>query len=80
MVSTAVAVSSKAGKTSLEDKQIMGKFLNYCPVISVSGSEMEEYTARKLLQQLKKAYAEKVVKNGFDDKNLYSDELLKYKQ
>lgn len=77
MVSTAVAVSSKAGKTSLEDKQIMGKFLNYCPVISVSGSEMEEYTARKLLQQLKKAYAEKVVKNGFDDKNLYSDELLK---
>ena len=30
-----------------------------------------------LLQQLKKAYAEKVVYNGFDDVNLYNDELLK---
>ena len=32
---------------------------------------------RQLLQQLKRAYAERVVKNGFDDNNLYNDELLK---
>ncbi len=77
MVSRAVSVSSKAGKTKIGDKQIMGKFLNYCPVISVSGSQMQEYSATKLLQQLKKAYAEKVVRNGFDDTNLYNDELFK---
>lgn len=77
MVSQAVSVSSKAGKTKIGDKQIMGKFLNYCPVIAVSGSQMQEYSATKLLQQLKKAYAEKVVRNGFDDTNLYNDELFK---
>lgn len=77
MVSEAVSVSSKAGKTNNEDKIILGKFLNYCPVISITGSQMKEYSTSKLLQQLKKAYAERVVKNGFDDKNLYNDELLK---
>lgn len=77
MVSNAVSISTKAGKTKIGDAAIIGKFLNYCPVISVSGSEMKEYSAKKLLQQLKKAYADKVVRNGFDDSNLYNDELFK---
>ena len=38
---------------------------------------MKEYKVDRMLQQLKKAYAEKVVKNGFDDTNLYNDELFK---
>lgn len=77
MVSEAVSVSNKAGKTDAGDKKILGKFLNYCPVISISGSQMKEYKADRLLQELKKAYADKVVRNGFDDSNLYNDELLK---
>ena len=56
------------------------KFLNYCPVISIAGSKMQEYKADKLLQQLKKAYADKVVRNGFDDSNLYNDELFKLQE
>lgn len=77
MVASAVSVSAKAGKTSQSDKAAMGKFLNFCPVISIAGSQMKEYSAPQLLQQLKKAYADKVVRNGFDDTNLYNDELLK---
>lgn len=77
MVSEAVSISSKAGKTTDGDKVILGKFLNYCPVISITGSQMKEYKANRLLQQLKKAYADRVVRNGFDDSNLYNDELLK---
>lgn len=77
MVSSAVSISTKAGKTKIGDQKVLGKFLNYCPVISVSGSEMRAYSAVKLLQQLKRAYADKVVRNGFDDTNLYNDELLK---
>lgn len=80
MISSAVQVSSRAGKTTDSDKQIMGKFLNYCPVISVSGSEMKEYSANRLLQQLKRAYADRVVRNGFDDTNLYNDNLFKLDQ
>lgn len=79
MVSCAVMVSSKAGKTKASDKKIIGKFLNYCPVISITGSQMKEFSAQGLLQQLKRAYAEKVVKNGFDDINLYNDELFRLK-
>lgn len=77
MVSSAVSVSARAGKTKTGDAATMGRFLNYCPVIAVSGSEMKEYSATRLLQQLKKAYADKVVRNGFDDSNLYNDELFK---
>lgn len=77
VVAEAVALSTKAGKATESDKVIMGEFLNYCPVISVSGTEMKQYDTNKLLQQLKRAYAERAVQNGFDDANLYNDELLK---
>ena len=55
----------------------MGEFLNYCPVIAIDGTNMREYSTNRLLQQLKKAYADRAVSNGFDDNNLYNDELLK---
>lgn len=77
MVAEASQVAAKVGKTSSEDRVLMGKFLNFCPVIAVQGSKMEEYKVSTLLQQLKKAYTDSVVKNGFDDKHLYNDNLLK---
>lgn len=77
MVANAVAVSGRAGKTTGGDKIALGKFLNYCPVISISGSKMQEYSTNRLLQQLKKAYAERAVQTGFDDVSIYNDELLK---
>ena len=77
MVSEAVSVSSKAGKNKEGDKKVLGDFLNFCPVIAISGSIMTEYKADRLLQELKKAYADKVARNGFDDTRLYNDELLK---
>ena len=55
----------------------MGEFLNFCPVIALSGTGMKTYDTNKLLQQLKRAYAERAVQNGFDDNNLYNDELTK---
>lgn len=77
MIAESAALSIKAGKATESDKKIMGEFLNYCPVISVDGTKMKQYDTNKLLQQLKRAYAERAVKNGFDDTNLYNDELLK---
>ena len=38
---------------------------------------MIHYDENMLLEQLKKAYADKVLKSGFDNVNLYNDELLK---
>ena len=77
MIAESAAISAKAGKTDDNDRRILGEFLNFCPIIAVEGSEMKEYDTKKLLQQLKRAYAERAVQNGFDDTNLYNDLLLK---
>ena len=76
MVAEAGRLSTKTGKTD-NDRKIMGEFLNFCPVISVDGSSMQPYNVDRLLQQLKKAYTDRVVRNGFDDKHIYNDNLLK---
>ncbi len=76
MVAEAGKLSTKTGKTS-NDRRIMGEFLNFCPVISVDGSSMQPYNVDRLLQQLKKAYTDRVVRNGFDDRHIYNDNLLK---
>ena len=70
-------ISAKAGKTSQTDRKIMGDFLNFCPVISIEGSCMDKFDVPRMLEQLKKVYVERVVRNGFEDNSLYNDELLK---
>lgn len=70
-------ISAKAGKTSQTDRKIMGDFLNFCPVISIEGSRMDKFDVPRMLEQLKKVYVERVVRNGFEDNSLYNDELLK---
>lgn len=70
-------VSAKAGKQTEEDRRILGDFLNFCPIISIDGSQMKPYDVKKMMSQLKKAQIEKVVQCGFEDGALYNDELLK---
>lgn len=76
MVAEAGHLSSKTGNVS-NDRVLMREFLNFCPVVSIDGSEMKPYNVDGLLQQLKKAYTDRVVKNGFDDRHIYNDNLLK---
>ncbi len=70
-------VSSKAGKTSESDRQILGEFLNFCPVISFHGSQMSPIDVPSMMQQLKRVYVERVVSNGFEDHYLYNDKLMR---
>lgn len=70
-------VSHKAGKTTDAQREALNDFLNFCPVIGMEGSVMKPYDANKMMEQLKKAYVERVVRNGFEDGYLYTDELLK---
>ena len=70
-------VSAKAGKQTEEDRRILGDFLNFCPIISIDGSQMKPYDVNKMMGQLKKAQIERVVQCGFEDGALYNDELLK---
>lgn len=77
MVADAVTLNTKVGKTKVDDKNRLGEFLNFCPVIGIAGSTMKPYKVNSLLQQLKSAYAERAVTKGFDDTSIYNDELLK---
>ncbi len=69
-------ISAKAGTTSDDDRAVMGEFINFCPVISIDGTNMQPYDVDGMLQQLKRVYTDKVVRNGFDDIHIYNDKLL----
>ncbi len=78
VIAETAKISSKAGKTTKEDREIMGEFLNFCPIIAVDGSRMKTYNVEGMLAQLKKVYIDRVVSNGFEDKFLYNnDQLMK---
>lgn len=55
----------------------MGEFINFCPIISIEGSQMNRFDVPRMLEQLKRVYVERVVRNGFEDSSLYNDELMK---
>lgn len=78
VIAEAAKISSKAGTTTSGDRESMGEFLNFCPIISVDGSRMAAYNVEGMLEQLKKVYVERVVRNGFEDGYLYNnDQLMK---
>ncbi len=78
VIAETAKMSAKAGKTTDQDRKIMGEFLNFCPIISAEGTQMKEYNVNSMLEQLKKVYIERVVNNGFEDSNLYNnDQLMK---
>ena len=76
MIAQSVQLSQK-GMGNQDAQKRLGAFLNFCLVISISSSSMVVYKVNDLLQQLKKAYVERVVNSGFEDSKLYNDELLK---
>jgi len=76
VIAETAKVSAKAGKTTGEDRKIMGEFLNFCPIIAFDGSRMSDYDVNGMLEQLKKVYIERVVNNGFEDTHLYNRDQL----
>ena len=77
MVAQASELSPEPGVVDPDRKAQMGEFLNFCPVIGINGSSMETYSVDTMMQQLKKAHADQVVRNGFDDNKLYNENLLR---
>ena len=77
VIAETAKISSKAGHTTGDDRKILGEFLNFCPVIGFDGSRMKAYDTEKMLGQLKKVYVERVVRNGFEDGYLYTNDLMK---
>lgn len=77
VIAETAKISSKAGKTTSDDRKAVGDFINFCPIIAYEGSKMTAYDVPNMLQQLKKVYVERVVRNGFEDGYLYNDDLMR---
>ncbi|MBF6978786.1 Eco57I restriction-modification methylase domain-containing protein [Aerococcaceae bacterium zg-BR22] len=70
-------INSGVGKVNTESqKQAMAQLLNFMPILGVSDNGMKTFDVDKMLTQLKKVYAEKAVRSGFEDDSLYNDNLL----
>ena len=72
-----VHLSRNPGKSQQKRREAMTEFLNYCPVIAISGSKTRTYSVESMMEQIKQIYAERAVNSGFEDESLYNDELLK---
>ncbi len=77
VIAETAKISAKAGKTTSDDRKAVGDFINFCPIIAYEGSKMTSYDVPSMLQQLKKVYVERVVRNGFEDGYLYNDDLMR---
>ena len=67
---------SKNDTTESNGRRVLGEFLNYCPVISISGTRMEAHDVKKMMASIKHIFVMKTIRNGFDDTSLYSNRLL----
>lgn len=59
-----------------EQKARMARLMNFLPIIGENNQQMKPLKVDSLLSKIKRAYAERAVRTGFDDDSIYSDELL----
>lgn len=76
MVESAQVNSGVGKKNTQEQKDMLTRLLNFMPILGNSEMGMTSFNVDKMLTQLKKVYAEKAVRSGFEDDSLYNDRLL----
>ena len=76
MAETAQINSGVGKKNTYQQKQAMANLLNFMPILGKSDNGMEPFNVDRMLTQIKKVYAEKAVRSGFEDDSLYNDNLL----
>ncbi len=57
-------------------RTLLAEFLNFCPVVSISGSRMEPQDVRRLMAAIKRVFVLKTIRNGFDDAAIYDNAKL----
>lgn len=80
VMAESTSLATGVGKIqTIEQKKRMAKLMNFLPIIGESNQQMKPFKVDKLLAKIKRAYAEKAVRTGFDDDSIYSDQLLMIK-
>lgn len=76
MAESAQINSGVGKKNTQEQKQALARLLNFMPILGNNDNGMKSFDVDRMLTQLKKVYAEKAVRSGFEDDSLYNDNLL----
>lgn len=76
MAESAQIKSGVGKRNTQEQKDAMTRLLNFMPILGSSDTGMKPFNVDSMLTQLKKVYAEKAVRSGFEDDSLYNDKLL----
>ena len=63
-----------------EQRERMAKLMNFLPILGEANQGMKPFKVDTLLSHIKRAYAERAVRTGFDDDSIYSDQLLLIKE
>lgn len=80
VMAAATQLNTGVGKrTSSAQKYQMAELMNFLPIVGETGNGMKPFKVDSMLAKIKRVYAEKAVRTGFDDDSLYSDELLMIK-
>lgn len=66
---------TKRGRTNEEqNRAALGEFLNFCPVITVDGTQMTAYSVSRMMRQIKRLTVDRAIKSGFDDESVYKQD------
>lgn len=81
IMAESTSLSTGVGKIQTkEQRERMTKLMNFLPILGEENQGMKPFKVDTLLTHIKRAYAEKAVRTGFDDDSIYSDELLMIKE
>mgnify|MGYP002623156023 CR=1 FL=1 len=68
------SIGKKSKRDDSDGRIALGEFLNFCPVLAVSGTGMHEYDVPKMMRQIKKMTVDKAIMSGFDDESVYKSD------
>ena len=77
---TTQGVGRNSNIMTQNDEEVIENFTTYCPiwqpVVAKEGSSLKPIDTQKIIEELNKVYVENIVKNGFDDYNIYLNEEI----
>lgn len=73
VIDEAIAKNTKGGTSEPQQRVLIDKFLNFCPVIAMDGSKEVMYDTTTFMSQVNRAYSDKIVSNGFKNRHLYTN-------
>ena len=73
VIDEAIAKNVKGGTTKNKHRDLIHRFLNFCPVIAMDGSKEVVYDSKTFISQVNRTYADSIVDRGFSGRHLYNN-------